>query len=860
MYFRRLDPVLRQSPPRSPRAGHASHEGASDGGDVAAARAAKGAETDNDASATVSPSKRKRKTRRQLMVGKETNKNKRLKIHQQQREEEEFVQQTLADRDHDAYEEDDEIFDCIRVANGRLMIPLVQKAAPDAGLAVGAVPPSTNAAPPDTRPATRSNGRLAKPVVAERSLRLAAAAKTPRKVAGGGSEKRTRTRKKSDGLRQSLLPQSYQSTPSRDRVTTTEDSSLSELSEAKAKLRVEAPSSKKSLTATRRELPVRGVAKKSEHTQTPVRARLGAAGLGANDKATRSAQPPRQQPSTGNATNVVKAASASTARSTATVAHVPITRSSASALWEIPGTPEDAVTPPSSTDEKTFGDTSARKETSQKENTQLEIRPPSPRTAAVTSKPAAAVSTEVEMPRNTRSSRKKNNMHVKGPPQAVAAMAPLQKLNGSPPTPAADGSLVSALKFNIRKFPGDPKTISITGSDIYDPRTSFLSYDALVAFIGKEWPVDSAKQQLFMNWTFRLMDQEAFDHCIVQLCKHGRKMHEIVLCDLDDGKLPEGALKIQAGLKQKDKLFWQGKHTAKKVEWSLGEILDKSKGKRHSDVQKVTANQAPAEKRRQTFAAVPTGGANRLSDTTPAVSKPKSHPRSATAPESEPPVKRRAVETNPASITTRRVFGNGWPNVGGAGGLTGRFIDPLTLFLPSPSRWRSGNGKLRVPAATAPEQKESTLENETFPVEASPVGVEPKNNLVPADVEVATKPVAADCHMEDKEVDPQPVAADPPTGNKEGAHVEKQGSPKGISKEPIQPGDPKAPNTPLGESPSVATPGAWGCGRPLRMVPLEGCRVSTVSGFSVVQSQPQCKCLLMDVIIPTHRCRQVRAL
>jgi len=745
MHYRRLDPVLRQFPAIVPRPARTQHDASPDADGTAAARAY------NDASATASRAKRKRKSKRLTAAG--GNKTKRLKM-QQQQVEMEHIEQVLAESDRDVYEEDEEIFDCINVANGRLLQLPPRKPGPRIGAQPVPVSGVVASAPDLTAGLSkRSRGRLSAPVVAERSPRLVFV-KSTRREEGVGQEKKTQPRKVADRLRQSLH------SPRGGEVAAVENSP-----ETRRRNQASSPRS------PGKKLPVRDAARESGQTKASELSQSGETGLGSPDRTTRSRRLLQQQTSTDSTTRADSASKSGTELTTTGVRSL-FTCPSIESAREIPGTPEDAVTPPGCSDEGNFGDSSAHQETSPDRATPLKTGSPSAQISAVTPK-----STHSEMPRKTQNSLKTASMVSPPPPPPP-----------SPPPPTVHDSPLLSLRFDIRKFPGDPKTISIHGGDIYDPITRFVSYDSLLALIWKDWPVDSEKQQLLMNWTFRLMDQEAFNHCIVQLRKHGRQMHEIVLCDLVNGKLPEGALKIQAGLKKADKFFWQGKLDAAPVKWNMEEI---PKGKFYDDVRREAAGEAAAEKRRYTW------GVEKWRNTAGASLhiKPNSPRRSPATPESEPPAKRRACE--PVSTPITRSSGSKLSGANSTDRVASRSNGRSLMSMQTPGRWRQGAGGSSGAVGAVPFEK--TPENEPLQVAA-----EALQNTVPADAEVGSKPATADAPREELE----------------SGIVQKAGVAKEIPTENIQPLDSESPDT-------------------SGTVPVEG--YSSVRGSSVAPSQPPCK-------------------
>lgn len=297
------------------------------------------------------------------------------------------------------------------------------------------------------------------------------------------------------------------------------------------------------------------------------------------------------------------------------------------------------------------------------------------------------------------------------PPRATPSQPPL------PPT--VDRSTLLSLQFDIRKFPGDPETISVDGGDIYDPAAKCLSYDLLLAFIRTSWPLSSNNQQVLMNWAFRILDQDALNHCIAQLHKHGRQMHEIVLCDLVDGKLPEAALQIQAGLKKADKSFWQGKLDAAPVKWVLGKVL---RLKAHG-INREVADEATAEKRH------PGCGDRGISDGEHLDIRPNSARRQPAPPESEPPAKRK--NCGPVTTSTTGSPGREVSRTIGAPSVTSRINAQPPTSRQNPRRGRRGRG---VGALLA----EEILDGGSLPVEA-----EGLQNRVSADAQVGSERVAA---------------------------------------------------------------------------------------------------------------------
>ncbi|KAI5848807.1 hypothetical protein BZA05DRAFT_402766 [Tricharina praecox] len=204
MYFRRLDPILRQFSPIAPRPRLTPHCGGApnagvDGEDPAVAREARTrtVEAGNDASTNVSQSKRKRKAKRRLTVGKDVNKSKRLKM-QQQHLEEEYIQQILAGSDHDVYEDDEEIFDSIHVANGKLMKLSPQAQDPAADGPIELAPLSAGLAPigAGTVPVNKSGSQPTTPVADAKSAAT--------KLAKSEGQKKTQGNKQPNQLRQSL--------------------------------------------------------------------------------------------------------------------------------------------------------------------------------------------------------------------------------------------------------------------------------------------------------------------------------------------------------------------------------------------------------------------------------------------------------------------------------------------------------------------------------------------------------------------------------------------------------------------------------------------------------------------------------
>lgn len=242
--------------------------------------------------------------------------------------------------------------------------------------------------------------------------------------------------------------------------------------------------------------------------------------------------------------------------------------------------------------------------------------------------------------------------------------------------------------------------------------------------------MDTEKQQLLMNWTFRILDSNALNHCVVQLCKYGRQMHEIVLCDLVDGRLPEAALKIQAGLKNADKFFWQGKLGAAPLKWSPGKVL---KGKVH-DVRRDVAGEATGEnlyprlgKRRNTAGAHRHIGSDSL----------RGQPA---PPESEHAAKRR----DHGRVPITGLSGGQMPVSEGTDRVA-RWLNVQTLSHgQGPGLRRGGEGIASGAIGAGPPKR--TPEEAPLPVVA-----ETLQSGVPADAPVVSKPVAADASAQELE-------------------------------------------------------------------------------------------------------------
>ena len=314
------------------------------------------------------------------------------------------------------------------------------------------------------------------------------------------------------------------------------------------------------------------------------------------------------------------------------------------------------------------------------------------------------------MSRKTENSFKTDSMQPLPPPQIAPP---------SPP-PSVINSVLPTLRYDVRKFPGDYQTISIYAGEIINPRTTVVSYDFLLAAIRKTWPVDNEKQQLLMNWTFPIIDQESFVRCVIQLCSYGRNRHDIVLCDLFDGKLPEDALKIQAELQKGDGSFWQGRWDPAQVQSRLEFLNVKAHDGRRGVVAGVTA-----EKRYP-------WGAGKWRNTAGAqlYVRPKSPRRQPPPPESQ--------------VSAGASGGRQVSSSVGAYQVDSRHIVSSLLSQPTPVRWRQGGGV--TSEAIGAWTSEKTLVREPLPVVNEDLG-----NSVPADTQFGSESVAADSHRQQLE-------------------------------------------------------------------------------------------------------------
>jgi len=264
-----------------------------------------------------------------------------------------------------------------------------------------------------------------------------------------------------------------------------------------------------------------------------------------------------------------------------------------------------------------------------------------------------------------------------------------------PPTPpAVSSSDLLSLRYGVRKFPGDSEMISIHAREIINPGTTVVSYDLLLAVVQKTWPVDYENQELLMNWIFPIFDQESFSRCVIHLFSFGRNMHEIVLCDLVDGKLPDDLFEAQAELRKADEFFWQGGWDAAQVKSRL-EFLKK---KGYDGRRGATGETAP--KKRYPW------GVGKWRNTAGAQLhvRPNAPRRQPSPPESVPSANRR--NGRPVSTSSARPSGRRQASgTDGAYTMARRFIVPSLLSQPTPGRWRQGGGVAKPIAGDAQRQR-----------------------------------------------------------------------------------------------------------------------------------------------------------
>jgi hypothetical protein len=116
-----------------------------------------------------------------------------------------------------------------------------------------------------------------------------------------------------------------------------------------------------------------------------------------------------------------------------------------------------------------------------------------------------------------------------------------------------------SLNFTLVKFGGEANQCQIRGDDIYETNSERVSWPSLELLLDKRWGLNLSKQRILVNWAFPITTQQDLDDCMVQLRTFGRKYHEIILCDLDDGNMSEEVRDTVQKLEDHDKDFWMGK-------------------------------------------------------------------------------------------------------------------------------------------------------------------------------------------------------------------------------------------------------------------------------------------------------------
>jgi len=489
-------------------------------------------------SASVSQSKRKRKPKRRLTLGKDPGgkwKRRKLQLEEQQ------IQKALED-DTDG-EGGEEIFDCIKVAGGFLM------RGPNAGQQPPYYPPPGTAKCPSPLllPLITGGKSTATPATIEKLSKFTKKPTKPprRKVKGGIKAKKQPT---------------FIAQPFPKGVDESDSSSLSSLSELEEELGM------KSVTANEKDAKGKSITEEGlAEVQVPTE--NSGMGVGKDNKAL-----------SGPASNAVLPVDGSNL-------DVPTSPPNgdpfnSEPVMEIPEIPDDTTMPQVNEDEAAGSPDSQPVGTPSplKEQTVLQIRESqastengSPLTicdSLRTSPAAEEISEDLTKAQNKVSPQ---SMCAGGEDtsinpivaQPVASGGPAKKpqqTDGDQPLVTYDPSILSSLKFTILKFPSNPKTLEITGGDISDPQTGQVSWPLLKSLIETQWGMNLATEWLLVNWWFRIRRQEDLDQCMEKLCKYGRTLHEIVLCELVRGKvLPDDAYSIIRKLKDQHAEFWKGK-------------------------------------------------------------------------------------------------------------------------------------------------------------------------------------------------------------------------------------------------------------------------------------------------------------